>query len=132
MTSVTIPATGAGDVTPKVATVQRATGEHEQYMTSDRWSGGKTAKTANVTASGDTTIWTPASGKKLRVFWVSAINDPDQSQSPKIILKFGTNEIYRGYAIAHWEIFDGAVDQALVCNLDQAGDVAITVHGQEL
>lgn len=97
-----------------------------------RYAGGKTARTAQVTAVGDTTIHTPAAGKKIRLYWVSALNDPDQTNTPRIILKFGATELYRAYAVAHWEVFDGAVDQALVCNLDQAGDVAVTVHLEEI
>lgn len=97
-----------------------------------RYAGGKSSKTASVTASGDTTIHTPEAGKKIRLFWVSAINDPDQSVSPRVIVKFGSTELYRAYAIAHWEVFDGAVDEPLVVNLDQAADVAVTVHYQEV
>jgi hypothetical protein len=93
-----------------------------------RFGGGKLSATAQVTAAGDTTVLTPSAGMALRVYWVSAINDPDASQSPRIIVKFGSTELYRAYAIAHWEIFQGQVDQPLVVNLDQSGDVAVTVH----
>lgn len=97
-----------------------------------RFGGGKLAITAQVTLSGDTTVHTPAAGKKIRLFWISALNDPDAAQSPRIIVKFGTSELYRAYAVAHWEVFDGAVDQPLVVNLDQTGDVAVTAHYVEV
>lgn len=97
-----------------------------------RYAGGKLAATAQVTASGDTTLITPATGKALRVFWVSAINNPDQSSTPRMIFKLGTTEIYRAYALAHWEVFTGTVNQPLVVNLNQGGDVAVTVHYQEI
>ncbi len=99
-----------------------------------RYGGGKLTKTAQVTASGNTTILTPAAGKFVRLYWVGAINDPDQSVSPRIRVGFdgAADYLYSGYAVAHWEVFDGAVNQAVVVNLDQAGDVAATVHYQEL
>lgn len=100
-----------------------------------RFAGSKLAKTAQVTASGDTTILTPTSGQKIRVYWVSAINDPDATASPRIRIGFNgaSDYLYNGYAIAHWEVFTGNTNQALVCNLDEAnGAVAITVHYVEV
>jgi hypothetical protein len=99
-----------------------------------RFAGGKLAKTAQVTAAGDTTIHTPAAGKAIRLFWISALNDPDQVQTPRITIKFSgaTSNLYAAYAIAHWEIFTGAVNAPLVVNLDQSGDVAITMHYTEV
>lgn len=100
--------------------------------TDHRYSGGKTATVATVTALGDTTVKTPAGGKFLRIFWVYAINDPDQGASPLIKIKLGTTELYRGFAIAHWEVFDGAIGDSLVVNLDGTASVAVTAHYQEL
>ena len=97
-------------------------------ITGSRYSGGKSAATAQVTAAGDTTVLTPSAGLALTIYWVSAINDPDAAVSPRIIIKFGSSELYRTYAISHWEPFTGAIDQSLVVNLDQAADVAVTVH----
>ncbi len=101
--------------------------------TNNRYSGGKTAATATVTASGDTTVITPAAGNAIRVFWVSAINDPDETTTPLIKVKIGSTEIYRGYAIAHWEIFAGAADETVVVNLSGlvVNGVAVTIHYEE-
>lgn len=95
----------------------------------NRYGGGKTALTATVSASGDTTLHTPPAGQATTLYWISAIADPQASTNPLIIIKFGSTELYRVYAVAHWEIFVGAVNQALVVNLSSAGtNVAITAH----
>lgn len=110
------------------------TGAATEGTVANRYSGGKLAKTISTTLVGDTTIHTPAAGKAIRLFWISALNDPDQSVSPKITIKFtgATNNLYATYGLAHWEIFTGPVDTPLLVNLDQAGDVAVTIHYQEI
>lgn len=85
-----------------------------------------------VTAAGDTTVHTPASGKAIELEWVSAINDPDEASNPLIKVKLGATEIYRGYALAHRETFTGAADAALVVNLSGAASVAVTAHLREV
>lgn len=96
-----------------------------------RYKGGLAPVVATVTASGLTIIHTPAAGKAIRLFWVSAISDPDASASPLIRLKIGALECYRSYGIAHWERFDGAADEPLTVTLDEAGSVAVTAHLEE-
>lgn len=108
------------------------TGAIQATQTAQRYGGGKTPVTATVAAEGDTTIHTPAAGKKVRLSWVTAINDPDESLSPVISVKIGALECYRGYALSHWEVFDGAVDAALVINLSHAASVAVTAHLEEI
>lgn len=98
----------------------------------NRYGGGKSAAVGTATGVGDTTIITPASGKKIKLYWVSAINDPDEAASPLIKVILGTTELYRAYAIAHWEIFTGPTDGVLKVNLDQAGSVAVTAHYEEV
>ena len=100
-------------------------------LQSGRYGGGKTPVVATVTASGDTTVHTPAAGKAVRLFWVSAINDPDEAASPLVKVKLGATEVYRAFAVAHWEIFEGVVDAPLVINLSGAASVAVTAHVQE-
>lgn len=95
-----------------------------------RYSGGKTPVTATVTAAGDTTIATPALGNAFTVWWVSAIAEPGATP-PIIVVRLGALELYRSYAISHWEPFTGAADAALVINLSTAGVVAVTAHIEE-
>lgn len=98
----------------------------------NRYGGGKTAFAGQVTASGDTTVITPASGSAVQVYWIYAVSDPNNSSSPLITVKLGTESIYCGYALSHWEVFTGAVDDPLIINLDQAISVAVTVHYKEV
>lgn len=97
----------------------------------NRYGGGKIAVCDTVTASGDTSIYTPAAGNAVRLFWVSAINDPDEETTPLIKILLGATEVYRAYAVAHWEVFEGAADEALVVNLSGAASVAFTAHIEE-
>ncbi len=87
-----------------------------------------TVATATVTASGDTTIHTPAAGMRVQLKWVSAINDPDEEANPLIKILLGADEKYRAYAVAHRETFTGAVDAPLVVNLSGVASVAVTAH----
>lgn len=96
-----------------------------------RWGGGKTPVCATVTASGDTVVHSPAAGKAVRLWWVLAVNDPDEATSPLIKVSIGALECYRGYAIAHWEPFEGAAGEDVVVNLSGAASVAVTLHLEE-
>lgn len=93
-----------------------------------------TAAVATVTASGDTTVITPTAGKRLRVYWVYAVPDPDSADSPLIKVKLGGTEIYRAFAISHAWRFTGATDGTLVVNLSAAtaDGVAVTIHYEEI
>lgn len=97
-----------------------------------RYVGGKTAVCATVTASGDTTIYTPAAGNAVRLYWISAINDPDEATTPLVKVLLGATEVYRAYAVAHWEIFEGAADDPLTINLSSAASIAVTAHIEEI
>lgn len=89
---------------------------------------------ATVTASGNTTVITPAAGKRLRVYWVYAVPDPDSSDSPLIKVSLGATEIYRAFAISHAQRFTGAADGTVVVNLSaaNANGVAVTIHYEEV
>lgn len=96
----------------------------------ERYGGGKSAATATLTASGDNTvIAAPGVGSQIKLYWVSAITDPDQSTSPLIIVKAsGGTEYYRVYAVAHWEPFLLPDNEALIVNLQTNSNVAFTAH----
>lgn len=97
----------------------------------NRFGGGKTPVPFTVTASGDTTIHTPASGKAIRLFSIDALTDPDQSTTPLIKVLIGTNEKLRGHALGKWEIFTGAADEVLKINLSEASSVSGTAILEE-
>jgi hypothetical protein len=86
----------------------------------------------SVTATGDTTLVTPAAGKRIRLQWVYAINDPVASTSTKITVKLGSAVQYVAWAISKRQQLTGAVDAPLVINLSNLGDVAVTVFYQEV
>lgn len=100
----------------------------------ERYAGGKSAIATTIAAAGDTTLLTPAAGKRLRVVWVSAIPSPDNTGANRVRLKFGTSgsPFYETYALAHWELFDGPTDAPLVVNLATGEPVSVTVHYREI
>lgn len=89
---------------------------------------------ATVTASGNTTIITPSAGKRLRLYWVYAVPDPDSTDSPLIKVTLAGTEIYRAFAISHAQRFTGAADGTVVVNLSaaDANGVAVTIHYEEI
>lgn len=95
-----------------------------------RLGGGKTAYTATVSTSGDTTIRVPDSGKSITLYWVYAITDNTGGSNPIIQIKLGSTEVYRMIGgLAHWEPFVGAPDEPLVVNLSTSGtNVVFTFH----
>lgn len=94
----------------------------------NRYGGGKTPVPFTVTASGDTTIHTPASGKAVRLFSISAATDPDQSTTPLIKVLIGSTEKTRGHVISGWEIREGAADEVLKINLSELSSVSGTAY----
>lgn len=94
----------------------------------NRYAGGKLVLTETVVAGGETTILTPPAGQSIRLFWVSAMADPDEANSPLIRVLLGGDEIYRAYVIAQWEIFTGDLNAALKVDLSSPASVAVTAH----
>jgi hypothetical protein len=101
----------------------------------------KTATPWSITAttSGDNTIKTPATGKKLRVKLIDVWNNGTADIT--VYLKFGTGTARfkktlaskTGFIInllgANWE---GATDEPLIINLSANGTVDVTVLGDEI
>lgn len=85
---------------------------------------------ATVTASGDTTIFTPASGKRVALRYLYVANDPS-STAPLVKVKIGTREIVRCWMISLRQRVSGAANEALVVNLSAAGNVAVTAILEE-
>lgn len=87
---------------------------------------------ATVTASGSTTLYTPSAGKRLRLRWIYAINDPGSSSTPLVKIFLGNQEKYRVYAISKRQWTTGPVDGALIVNLSEAAEVACTFLLEEI
>lgn len=87
---------------------------------------------ATVTASGPTTIYTPAAGKLVRLRWIYAVNDPSASTSPLIKIFLGGNEYFRAYAISKRQRVSGPINGPLIIDLSAAGSVAVTAILEEV
>lgn len=110
----------------------RYDGVPEELPVSDSGEREYTHVVATVTASGDTTIHTPAVGKKIRLRWIYAINDPTASSAPLIKISLGASEKYRAWALSKRQRVTGPADGALVVNLSGTGTVAITALLEEV
>ena len=87
---------------------------------------------ATVTASGSTTVHTPATGRRIRLRWVYALNDPGSAASPLIKVFLGTKELYRVYALSKRQLATGPVNGALIVELSEAAEVAVTALIEEI
>jgi hypothetical protein len=87
---------------------------------------------ATVTASGNTTVHTPGVGRRIRLHWIYAINDPSSTSAPLIKVFLGSDEKYRVYALSKRQLATGPVDGALILNLSTTGSVAVTALIQEV
>lgn len=101
-------------------------------VTQDSGENEFTHVTATVSASGDTTIATPAAGKAIRLHWFYAINDPTATSAPLLKVKLGAVEIYRAWALSKRQRKTGAVNDPLVLNLSIGGTVAVTAIYEEV
>lgn len=86
----------------------------------------------SVNNAGDNLLVTPAAGKRIRLHWVYAINDPVAMSSTKITVKLGDEVQFVAWAISKRQQMTGPVDGALRINLSNPGDVAVTVFYQEV
>ena len=81
---------------------------------------------ALVTASGDTPVYAPPAGKRIRLRWVYALNDPAALAPARIAVKLGVETLYLTYGISKRQRKTGATDAALVISLSTAGSVAVS------
>lgn len=91
-----------------------------------------TSVALSITTIGNTTIFTPAPGKRVRLHWIYAINDPVSNSSTKITVKIGSQTFYVAWAISKRQRFTGEVDAPLIIHLSQPGDVAVTAFVEEV
>ncbi len=88
----------------------------------------KQASCITATTSGDSIIVSVAADEVLTLYWITAIGDPDETDTPLIQIFIGSTELYRAYAIAHREKFTGSAGEDLTVTLSGNGSVAITAH----
>jgi hypothetical protein len=87
---------------------------------------------ATITASGSTTVYTPSAGRRVRLRWVYALNDPGSSASPLIKVFLGAEEKFRVYALSKRQFCTGPVNGPLIINLSEAAEVAVTALLEEV
>lgn len=87
---------------------------------------------ATVTAGGSTVVHTPASGKRVELRWMYAIQDPSSGAQPLIRVFLGVEEKYRVYALSKRQKITGPVDGTLNITLSTAGSVAVTALLKEV
>lgn len=102
--------------------------QNDVFGTPDNRFGGGVTPYAKVLTANDSIA--PPAGKSIQVDWVAFVPNSDNTTANQITIGFhqAANPLYIGYAIAHWEIFTGAKDQALDITLNNAQPVSVMVH----
>lgn len=94
------------------------------------------AATGTIASQGTTDVITPTEGMKVRVFWVLAVPDPENTdgRAPLVTVQFSgaTGAIYKGYALGHWQVFQGVTNEKVQIVTDASDTVAYTIHYQEV
>lgn len=91
-----------------------------------------TSVATSVTSAGDTVLYTPAAGKRVRLHWIYAVNDPVAETSTLLTVKLGTQVFYVAWAISKRQRFTGPIDGQLIINLSAVGQVAVTAFVEEI
>lgn len=99
--------------------------------------GTKTTRGSRVSTSGDSNLIVPAAGKKVRLIWLGMSSSENNGAEALVLVKFGANVVYRWNmgtpgAFSHWEVVEGAVDQALVVNLSAAQPIDFNYTWEEV
>jgi hypothetical protein len=68
----------------------------------------------------------------VRLRWIYALNDPGSSASPLIKVFLGAQEKYRVYALSKRQLVTGPVNGALIIDLSEAAEVAVTALLEEV
>lgn len=118
-------------VTPSGALTVEATIQ-EPLATTDSTDIEYLPVATTIMALGDTVVYTPAAGKRVRLHWVYAINDPYSLTSSKITIRIGTKVLYVAWAISKRQQFTGDINAPLVVNLSSAANVAFTAFVEEI
>lgn len=130
--SIGLPAAQVTTLTPQKDALTNAQLLAAKLTTLDSTDIEYTSIATTVTAAGDNFVYTPASGKRVRIHWVYAINDPVATSSTRITIKLGAVTFYVAWAISKRQQFTGPVDGAVNINLSSAGSVAVTIFLEEV
>lgn len=85
-----------------------------------------------VTAAGDNIVYTPATGKSIRLHWVYTLNNPTSLTPAIITVSLGGVAKYLTYGVSKRQQITGPVNGAMNVNLSIAGSVACTFILEEV
>lgn len=81
---------------------------------------------------GPTVIHTPAPGKRVRLRWITAINDPTAENATRISVYLGDKPVYNNWVISKRQFVTGPIDGQLIVDLSVAGNVAVNAMIEEI
>jgi hypothetical protein len=84
--------------------------------------------TASLTSASPLTISPSVGTNALRLWWVSVIPDPDNTDTGYATVAVGAVEAYRAPALAHRQRFDGAAGEDIVVTIVGDGTFLASVH----
>lgn len=111
--------------------------ENVQAATLDKRFGVVASAPVTASASGDTTLYTPATGYRIRLKWLGMASPAANTAEVLAIIKWGGGtEIYRWPmgnpgAFAHGSVREGAVNETLKINLSDAQNVYVNLDIEE-
>lgn len=88
--------------------------------------------TAYITTATTTTVYTPTTGKRIRLRWIYALNYPASTNPSRIQIKIGGTTYYDTYGISKRQRITGAVDAPLTVVTDQNTPVTVTAIFDEV
>jgi|SRR5579859_859595 len=98
--------------------------------------GVSTGSPSTVSSAGDTTVYTPTTGKSVRLKWIG-LSSPSTNTAPTTVkVSIGATEIYRWSmgapgAFAHGVVREGAVNDVVKVNLSAAQTVFVNLDLEE-
>ncbi len=95
-----------------------------------RYAGGLTAFAQLMSTPGATTVVAGVPLRRIRLLWVAFIPKGENTLDNLVTVHFedSAENLYLGYALAHWEPFVGAVGKGIVVELESNQPVAVTLH----
>ena len=120
-------------VTVANPTANPETGLAKDATVSRRFGTGVTLSDGGLLTT--TTTYTPTVGKMMRLKWIIAVPNSDNSGANYLDVRWqgAAKPLYCGFALAHWEAFTApAVNTPLVITLANSQPVAVTIHYEEI
>jgi hypothetical protein len=116
---------GAGVTTAKTQRMVSASDDANLQPVRNRFAASL-GNLTEVTAAGDTDVYIPGSGKRIRLKWAGFSSSPAMPATTKAKIRFGSNAAFYGWwmgapgAFAHGVVREGAVDEKLTVNCSVA------------